>query len=72
MKNEPEKKYLYGYSGGVLYYDKLVADKFVTSTYAVSEQRAAGNIEYQFKKQMGLLPSAKIRLDGKVFRKSNS
>jgi hypothetical protein len=57
---------LYSYSGPVLEFDKIVANRWCGQTYAVSESKARSNLAYQFKKSNGKVPRSKITLPGKI------
>lgn len=57
---------LYCYSGPVTLLGRPVANHWTGTTLAVSPQKARSNLMYQFKKQMGLIPSVSIRLAGDV------
>lgn len=56
----------YTYDGPVLLFDKCIANRWKSSTYAVSENKARSNLAYQFKKQFNKNPNSKISLPGKV------
>ena len=60
------KKHYYSYTGPVYIFDKMIAPDWPCQTYAVSEGRARANFEYRIKRDLGLLPHAKIQLPGKV------
>ena len=57
-------KRLYRYNGPVMLYNMLVTDHWRGETYASSDEKARSNLTYQYKKQYGLLPTAKITLPG--------
>ena len=52
----------YTYDGPVLAFDKIVANHWHGETYAVTEAKARSNLIYQFKKQYGYAPNARIDL----------
>lgn len=52
----------YIYNGPVLNMNRIIKDKWSSETYAVSRKKAISNLSYQFKKQHGLLRTAKITL----------
>lgn len=56
----------YLYDGPVMEFDKIIADRWSSSTYAPSEKKARSNLTYQFKKQFNRSQAAKITLPGKV------
>lgn len=56
----------YEYDGPVLEFEKCISDRWIASTYAVSEKKARSNLTYQFKKKNNRLPNAKIILPGKI------
>lgn len=55
-------KHCYVYDGPVLSFGKIVSNNWHGSTWAISPQKAASNLAYQFKQQMGLVAGAKISL----------
>lgn len=57
---------LYSYEGPVLEFDKIVANKWSGTTYAVSEAKARSNLAYQFKRDNNKIPRTKITLPGKI------
>ena len=57
---------LYSYSGPVLEFDRIVANRWSAQTYATSEAKARANLAYQFKKDNGKAPRSKITLPGKI------
>ena len=61
---EMKKKYFY--DGSVMEFDICIANHWKASTYAVSEQKARGNLTHQFKTKHNRIPSSKITLPGKL------
>ena len=57
---------LYSYKGPVYEFNKLVAHRWSSQTYAASEAKARINLAYQFKKETGRVPRSKITLPGKI------
>ena len=57
---------LYLYKGPVMSFDRVIDENFEGSTYAVSKKKAKSNLEYQYKKKYGLLPTSKITLSGNI------
>lgn len=57
---------LYSYDGPVLEFDKIVTNRWISQTYAVSEAKARSNLAFQFKKENGKVPRTKITLPGKI------
>lgn len=57
---------LYSYNGPVMEFDRCIANCWVASTYAPSEQKARCNLSYRFKKETNRLSTAKIALPGKI------
>lgn len=57
---------IYEYTGAVKNFDTIIAHKWKASTSAPTEKKAISNIIYQYKRQQGLTPSAKISLEGKL------
>lgn len=58
--------HLYSYDGPVMVFEKIVANHWKASTYAVSEAKARCNLAYQFKKQMGKIARSVVTLPGKI------
>lgn len=56
----------YIYNGPVMEFERCVANRWSSSTYAVSEKKARSNLAYQFKKQNNRMPNVKITLPGKL------
>lgn len=56
----------YIYEGPVYKFDTVVEDRWHGETYAVSASKAKSNLEYQCKKRLGLLPSMRVSLPGKI------
>lgn len=57
---------LYFYDGPVMEFDKCIANRWKGMTRATTDNKAIGNLIYQYKKQNGKLPTAKITLPGKL------
>lgn len=55
----------YHYKGSVTQFGKEVAYNWEGQTFAPSSKKALNNLSYQFKKQNGLISSAKIELISK-------
>lgn len=58
--------YKYIYDGPVLSFGKLITDRWVGETMAVTQKKARSNLYYQCKKALGLSSSAAISLPGKI------
>ena len=56
----------YSYEGPVLEFERVIATRWSSSTFAPSERKARSNLAYQFKKQYGKTPGTKITLPGKI------
>lgn len=56
----------YYYDGPVLEFDKIIANRWSSSTRAVSEKKARCNLAYQFKMEYGRIPRSKITIPGKL------
>ena len=52
----------YVYDGCVLLFDNIIATNWHGETMAPTEAKARSNLIFQFKKQNGLAPSAKVGL----------
>ena len=61
-----KKLKLYSYDGPVLEFERIVANRWKASTFAVSEKRARCNLAYHFKKETGRAPRSKIIIPGKL------
>lgn len=59
---------LYSYTGPVTMFDRCVTNYWKGETYASSEKKAKSNLVYQYKKQNGLMPGAKVSLPGKLVK----
>ena len=57
---------LYSYEGPVLEFDRIVANNWTASTYAVSEQKARCNLAYRFKMETGRVSRTRITIPGKL------
>ena len=57
---------LYFYDGPVLEFERIIANRWKATTYAVSEKKARCNLAHQFKKQYGREPRSKITIPGKL------
>ena len=58
--------YKYVYKGPVLSLGRLITDRWVGETFAVTKKKARSNLYYQCKKDLGLLPSAGLSLPGEI------
>ena len=56
----------YQYEGPVMSFETCVRSKWIATTSAISEKKAKSNLTYRYKRENGLLPSASIRLPGKI------
>ena len=56
----------YSYEGPVMLFDKCIEHIWRASTCAVSEAKARQNLAYQYKRDTGRAPNAKILLPGKI------
>lgn len=57
---------LYSYDGPVMMFDKCIADRWVDTTYAVSEKKARSNLVYKYKMKHNLVPNTKVTLPGEI------
>lgn len=57
---------LYSYDGPVMEFERVICNRWVGTTYAVSPSKARSNLTFRFKKQYNKVPSAKIYLPGKI------
>ena len=56
----------YTYDGPVKEFDMIISNRWVGSTFAVSEKKARSNLAYQYKKKTNRSPAARIILPGKI------
>lgn len=56
----------YTYEGSVMEFDRVITERWFSSTYAPTEKKARSNLVFQYKRQYGRTPNAKITLPGKV------
>lgn len=56
----------YRYEGPVMSFERCVTNNWKATTIAASVGKARSNLAYRFKKENGLIPSAKITLPGKI------
>lgn len=56
----------YVYDGPVKEFDRVIADRWTSKTFAPSEKKARSNLTYQFKKQFNRVATTKITLPGTV------
>lgn len=57
---------LYLYDGPVMEFERVIANHWVSKTYAPTEARARSNLAYQFKMETGRTARSKITLPGKI------
>lgn len=59
----------YSYSGPVINnFNQIITNNWNGETYANTDKKAMSNLSYQFKKEHGLLPTAKVRLTSKPIK----
>ena len=59
----------YTYEGPVLNnFKQIIANKWTGETYANTDKKAVSNLNYQFKKEHGLMQTAKIILSSKPIK----
>lgn len=56
----------YMYDGPVMEFNTCIANRWKSSTYAVSEKKARSNLTYQFKKRTNRVPGTRISLPGEL------
>ena len=66
-----ENKKMYVYSGPVMQFGRCIG-KTEGKTFATSAKKALSNIAYNYKKQYGLTPSARIELVDKYLSAGGS
>lgn len=57
---------LYSYEGPVMEFERIVANRWKASTYAVSENKARSNLAYRYKKENNKVAATRITLPGKI------
>lgn len=67
-----ENKQLYIYSGPILQFGKCIGKVEGCKTFAASPKKALSNVAYNYKKQHGLTPSARIELVDKYLSAGGS
>lgn len=63
-------KKLYRYEGQVKTFNNIINDNWIGETMAETPNKAKSNLVYRIKKELGLLPSSKISLPGKIIEVS--
>lgn len=58
----------YRYDGKVTSFGKLISERWVGETIAVSEEKAKSNLIFRFKKEKNLVTSSKIELPDKLYK----
>ena len=61
-----KEKNLYSYEGPVTQFNRVICSKWVGETIAVSAAKAKSQLIYRYKKEHGMVPSAKIEFPGKL------
>ena len=56
----------YMYDGPVMEFNTCIANRWKSSTYAVSEKKARSNLTYQFKKRTNRVSGTRISLPGEL------
>ena len=54
------------YDGPIVEFGKCITQRWIGYTYAPTKEKARSNLSYQYKKQHGRVPSAKITLPGRI------
>ena len=62
----------YFYNGPVLEFDRIIDNRWSSSTIAESEKKARSNLAYQYKIQTGRAPRSKITIPGKLIIEGGS
>ena len=60
-----EKSQQYLYCGPVYYFDRCISTEWIGATMATSDKQAINNLAYQYKRDHGYVPNAKISLSDK-------
>ena len=63
---EPITKNKYVYNGPVMIFDECVQTHWKGKTTAISKRKARANFAYQWKKENGYAPNAKVTLPGQI------
>lgn len=56
----------YKYEGPVMEFERIVANRWKATTYAVSEKKARSNLAYRYKQENNKVAATKITLPGKI------
>lgn len=56
----------YMYDGPVMELDKCIVRRWIAYTFAPSASKAKNNLAYRYKKKHGKMPTAKIKLPGRI------
>lgn len=56
----------YRFKGSVFLFNLMIKQNWIGETLAKTEKKAMSNLLYNAKTQMGYLPSANLRLEGKL------
>ena len=57
---------LYRYEGKVKSFNNILIDKWIGETMAETPRKAKSNLIYRVKKELGLVPTSKVTLPGKI------
>lgn len=58
--------HVYSYDGPVYEFDRLIMDRWSSTTRAPSEEKARSNLTYQFKTKHNRVPATRITLPGPI------
>lgn len=56
----------YYYDGPIISFEKVIKDRWVAETYAISSRKAMSNFQYQAKMATGRVVNFDISLPGKI------
>lgn len=56
----------YKYEGPVMEFERIVANSWKATTFAVSEKKARSNLAYRYKQENNRVAATKITLPGKI------
>jgi hypothetical protein len=65
-KEDSMKKKQYQFKGAVLEFDKIIDDRWVATTWAISPKQAKSNLLYRYKQETNRAIGSKLSLEGKI------
>lgn len=68
MSKSNTQYYEYVYEGPVKEFDRIIANRWSSRTFAPTSKKARSNLAYQFKQEFNRTPNSMISLPGDVKR----